>query len=44
MIPFVDPTVGVLVFAAASILKDTENRIGKLLDDGKSNPTSALIR
>ena len=37
VIPFVDPTVGVVVFAAASILKDTVNRIGDLLDDGKPN-------
>ena len=36
-IPFVDPTVGVIVFAAASILKDTVNRVGDLLDDGKPN-------
>jgi hypothetical protein len=36
-IPFVDPTLGVIVFAAASILKDTVNRIGDLLDDGQPN-------
>ena len=36
-IPFVDPSVGVIVFAAASLLKDTVNRIGDLLDDGKPN-------
>jgi len=36
-IPFVDPKVGVIVFAAASILKDAVNRIGDLLDDGKAN-------
>ena len=35
--PFVDPTVGADVFAAASILKDAVNRIGDLLDDGKPN-------
>jgi hypothetical protein len=34
VIPFVDPAVGVLVFAAASLLKDTVNRIGDLVDDG----------
>ena len=34
VIPFVDPTVGVIVFAAASLLKDTVNRIGDLVDDG----------
>ena len=36
-LPFVDPTVGVVIFAAASILKDTVNRVGDLLDDGKAN-------
>ena len=36
-IPFVDPAVGVLVFAAASLLKDTVNRIGDLVDDGVPN-------
>jgi len=36
-IPFVDPAVGVVIFAAASILKDTINRIGDLLDDGQAN-------
>ena len=30
LIPFVDPAVGVLVFAAASLPKDTANRIGDL--------------
>ena len=37
VIPFVDPTVGMVIFAAASILKDTVNRVGDLLDDGKPN-------
>ncbi len=37
VIPFVDPAVGVIVFAAASLLKDAVNRIGDLLDDGKPN-------
>ena len=37
VIPFVDPSVGVIIFAAASLLKDTANRIGDLLDDGKPN-------
>jgi len=37
VIPFVDPKIGVIVFAAASRLKDTVNRIGDLLDDGKAN-------
>jgi hypothetical protein len=36
-IPFVDPAVGVFVFAAASIRKDSVNRIGDLIDDGKVN-------
>lgn len=36
-IPFVDPTVGVIVFATASILKNSINRIGDLLEDGKPN-------
>ena len=36
-IPWVDPSVGVLVFAAASILKDAVNRFGDLLDDGQAN-------
>ena len=35
--PFVAPAVGVLVFAAASLLKDTVNRLGDLLDDGQPN-------
>lgn len=37
VISFVDPKVGVIVFAAASILKDAVNRIGDLLDDGQAN-------
>ena len=37
VIPFVAPTVGVIMFAAASILKDAVNRISDLLDDGKPN-------
>lgn len=36
-LPFVDPAVGVVIFAAASLLKDTANRIGDLADDGKVN-------
>jgi len=35
--PFVDPAVGMFVFAAASLLKDTVNRIGDLVDDGLPN-------
>ena len=37
VLPFVDPKIGVFVFAAASILKDAVNRIGDLIDDGKAN-------
>jgi hypothetical protein len=37
VIPFVDPAVGAVIFAAASLLKDTVNRIGDLADDGKPN-------
>jgi hypothetical protein len=37
VIPFVDPKIGIIVFAAASLLKDTVNRIGDLIDDGKPN-------
>jgi hypothetical protein len=36
-LPFIDPAIGVAIFAAASLLKDTVNRIGDLLDDGKVN-------
>jgi hypothetical protein len=36
-IPFVDPSIGVFIFAAASILKDAVNRIGDVIDDGKQN-------
>jgi hypothetical protein len=37
VISFVEPAVGVVIFAAASLLKDTVNRIGDLLDDGQAN-------
>ena len=37
VIPSVDPELGVLIFATASLLKDSVNRIGDLLDDGKPN-------
>ena len=33
VIPFVYPTVGVIVFAAASILKDAVNQCEDLLED-----------
>lgn len=36
-LPFIDPAFGVAIFAAASLLEDTPNRIGDLLDDGKVN-------
>jgi hypothetical protein len=36
-IPFVSPTAGLGIFAAASILKDVVNRVGDFLDDGKEN-------
>lgn len=36
-LPFIDPKLGVVIFAAASLLKDTVNRIGDLVDDGKPN-------
>ena len=36
-IPFVEPKVGLIVFAAASLLKDVANRVGDLLDDGQPN-------
>ena len=37
VIPFVDPKVGIIIFAAASLLKDAVNRIGDLVDDGLPN-------
>ena len=37
-----DPKVGVVVFAAASILKDAVNRIGDLLDDLASGSVPKL--
>lgn len=36
-IPFVDPKVGLIVFAAASLLKEVASRVGDLVDDGKAN-------
>jgi len=36
-IPFVSPSTGVIIFFIASVLKDTINRIGDFLDDGKEN-------
>jgi hypothetical protein len=37
VIPFVDPAVGVVMSATASLLKDTVNRISDLLDDSQPN-------
>ena len=37
VISFVDPAVGVIAFVAALILKGSVNRIGDLLDNGKTN-------
>jgi hypothetical protein len=34
VIPFVDTQTGVIIFATASILKDSMNQIGDLIDDG----------
>jgi hypothetical protein len=39
-IPFVSPSTGIIVFFIASLLKDTINRIGDFLDNGKANPGS----
>ena len=36
-IPFVSPTTGVIIFFVASLLKDTVDRIGDFLDNGKSD-------
>jgi hypothetical protein len=36
-VPFIDPKLGIIIFAAASIIKDTTNRIGDIVDDGKAN-------
>jgi len=37
VIPFVDPAVGVVIVAAAALLKNTVNGIGDLLDNGQPN-------
>jgi hypothetical protein len=34
-IPFVSPTTGVVIFFLASLLKDTVDRVGDFLDNGK---------
>ena len=36
-VPFVSPTTGVAIFFTASLLKDTVNRIGDFLDNGRSD-------
>jgi hypothetical protein len=36
-LPFFDPMLGVVIFAAALLLKDTVNRMDDMLDDGKPN-------
>jgi hypothetical protein len=36
-IPGVSPSSGVIIFFLASLLKDTINRIGDFLDNGKSD-------
>jgi hypothetical protein len=39
VISFVDPAVGAVILAAASLRNDSVNSIGDLLDDGKPNPS-----
>ena len=34
-IPFVSPSTGIIIFFVASLLKDTVDRIGDFLDNGK---------
>ena len=36
-IPFVSSSAGVIIFFSASLLKDTVDRIGDFLDNGKSD-------
>jgi hypothetical protein len=36
-IPYVSPSTGVIIFFVASLLKDTVDRIGDFLDNGKSD-------
>ena len=36
-IPFVSPSTGVIIFFVASLLKDTVDRIGDFLDNGKQD-------
>jgi hypothetical protein len=34
-VPFISPTMGIIIFFSASLLKDTVDRIGDFLDNGK---------
>ena len=36
-VPFVSPSTGVIIFFVASLLKDTVDRIGDFLDNGKQD-------
>ncbi len=36
-IPFVSPSAGIVIFFSASLLKDTVDRIGDFLDNGRSD-------
>jgi hypothetical protein len=36
-IPFVSPSAGIIIFFSASLLKDTVDRVGDFLDNGKSD-------
>jgi hypothetical protein len=36
-IPGLSPSTGIIIFFVASLLKDTVNRIGDFLDNGKSD-------
>ncbi len=36
-VPFVSPSAGIIIFFSASLLKDTVDRIGDFLDNGKSD-------
>ena len=36
-LPYVSPSTGVIIFFIASLLKDTVDRVGDFLDNGKSD-------
>ena len=36
-VPFVSPSTGIIIFFIASLVKDTVDRIGDFLDNGKSD-------